>query len=568
MSQPPGPWLSAWLSGTDRHAGVRRLILVILIAMVASVGTVRFDFVFDDPLVILADPLVTGPSSLSGVFRSQVHVTDVILPYYRPLITLLYRLDWTLWGTNPAGYHLSNLLWHVLASLLVYVVALRTMRRPMTAWIAAVLFAVLPAHTEAVAWIQGRVDLVSTTFALAALLALLGMREATRPAAWAWGSLAGVALLAALLCKESVAVLPAAWITWEISDPKECPPHRRWLGALARLAPLLAAGGLYWGLRTGLAHAPAGFALGFRPARLRLVGLLAILGEYARVLLFPLPALHFFRALRVVPVPPTALGGAAALGGLVVGLLAAWRRSRSLFPWVAWLPILLVPSLALVLYAPAPQFGFFTAERFLYAPSVGWCILLGALLAHALEARTPLWISNWGAVGLAILIAGYIGLTLLRLQPWADPLDFYRAMGRQPDLPVKVRALVHNNLGELLLDWGDLPAAREEFEAELSAAPTSALPRNNLGVLLIRTGRPADALPWLEQAIRLNPTYEDAYLNLGAAYEALHDPTAALRIYEAGAQRVPQSARLAARLRRARTSAASEGSPGEGRSTP
>ncbi len=217
---------------------------------------------------------------------------------------------------------------------------------------------------------------------------------------------------------------------------------------------------------------------------------------------------------------------------------------------MAWIPITLLPPLLFLLYRPAPEVGFYIAERFLYLPSVGWSILAGGIIARALEAQTRLVRPAWRVAGLAGILAGYAALTVIRLAPWGDPVDLYLAMKSQPSLSPAMRLLVRNNLGQLLLDRGELAEARAEFEAAVHVGPDDPRTHNNMGVLLIREGRSLEAVPWLEAAIRLDPAYADAYGNLGAAEEALGHITAARAAYEAGLRLDPTSSRLRAGLRR------------------
>ncbi len=537
-----------WLLGQDERARTWRLVLLCLGPAVALIGTLRFDFVFDDLLVILRDPAVTGDLSFSAIFGNRVRVGSLTLEYYRPVITLLYHADYWLWGANPAGYHFTNLLWHLLATAAVYKVASHTTGRPATAWIAGMLFGLLPAHTEAIGWIQGRVDLVATTFALLSLLALLKMRTAKSAGQIGWGAMAGGAFLGSLLCKESVAVLPLAWAMWEIL-PRGA-GEARWPRRLTRFLPLLAGGLLYWLLRSHAVGPHGIFPVALSPLGLRCLALLAVLGEYFRTLLLPGLGLSFFQPVWVSSASAETLLGASGsllLGG---GLVAAWRRDRSLFPWVAWIPITLLPPLLFLLYRSAPEVGFYIAERFLYLPSVGWCILAGVIIARWLEARPWLVSPAWRVVGLVGLLVGYATLTAIRLAPWSDPVDHYVAMKSQRHLPPAMRLLIRNNLGQLLLERGELANARTELEAALQLGPEDPRTHNNMGVLLIREGRSLEAVPWLEAAIRLDPAYADAYGNLGAAEEALGNSSAARAAYEAGLRLDPTSSRLRAGLRR------------------
>jgi hypothetical protein len=534
-------------------AGVRRALILLLFPSLVLVGTLRYDFVFDDVLVILKDPMVTGTSSLRGVFNQQVQLIDVVLDYYRPVTTLLYRLDWILWGENPAGYRLTNLLWHLMATWLVYRIALKTTGWTMASWVAAMIFAVLPAHTESIGWTQGRVDIVPTALGLLAQLSWLQAKERRGSSAWGWGVLSGGALLAALLAKEIAAALPLAWAVWEFSNlaglsPSERRQHIQSLvpGACAITLAVMA----YGALRIQAVGTLLAFPLRLSPAGIRALGVLAVLAEYGRVLLLPDLSLNFCRPLSVGPTFSTLTVSLLVLVALGGGLIAAWRRARPLFPWIAWIPITLAPALLFVLYAPASEKGFYTAERFLYLPSVGWCVLLGFAVASAYKWARGAGRSRLVGIALGGLLLGYAGLTLIRLQPWADPVDFYLAMQAQPGLLRGMQIFIHNDLGRVYLERGEFSVARVEFLRALELKPDYALAHNNMGVLLIREGKPDEARRWLEAAIRLDPMHSEAYGNLGAAYEATGDLAAARRAYEAGLRVAPMSAWLARGLAR------------------
>jgi tetratricopeptide (TPR) repeat protein len=540
-----------WLFGPGGEARTRRLLLLILFPALVFAQTLRFDFVFDDNIVILGDPLVAKQFSPKGIFGSEVRVADVALGYYRPLITLSYRLDRALWGLNPAGYHLTNLFWHLLATYLIYRLALRTTGRLVAAWTGAMVFAVLPAHTEAIGWIQGRVDLISTAFTLLALLALLRARDAAEPISWWWAALGGLGFLAALLAKESTAALPLAWAIWEVSGRTPDRGDTRGAGLVSRFAPLCLAGLAYWFLRwRAVGTSLSFFSMSLSRAALRALAISSVLAEYGRILFFPDPALNFHQTLMVAPSLTTLATGLAIVLALGGGLVIVWRRNRPLFPWVTWVPMMLLPPLLFILQARAPETGFFTAERFLYLPSVGWCVLLGSLVAAALKENEQVRWSGWRSIIFAAILLGYAGLTLMRLLPWANAVDLYTAMKAQSKMPTSVRVLVHNNLGEVYLERGDFPLAREEFQAALRLNPDYSFAYNNLGVLLIRGGQPTEARRWLETAIRLDPTYSEAYGNLGAAYEAAGDLSAARQAYERGLKITPASTFLARGLAR------------------
>ncbi|MBI4537607.1 MAG: tetratricopeptide repeat protein [candidate division NC10 bacterium] len=539
----------AWLFGSGPDAAGRRLALLCLLPALVYIGTLQFDFVFDDNIVVLADRLVAGPWNAGEIFGSQVRVADVTLGYYRPLVTLSYRFDRLLWGVNPAGYHLTNLVWHILATALVYAAALGTGATRLAAWSGALSFGLLPAHAEVLGWIQGRVDLLATTFVLLAFLALLRAERRRGAALWGWSCLGGGLYLLALLAKEAAAPLPLVWAAWELSSSGGTSPRKRLVACLPRVIPLLVALLGYWTLRQAALGSAVQFPTSLSPLGLRLLALFAVIAEYGRILLCPDLGLNLHRAVAVQWDSPTLLSALLAGATLGGGLAALWWRARHLVLWAAWLLLMLTPPLLFIWYEFAPQSGFLTAERFLYLPSVGWCVLAGALFGKLLQPGRGAGGRLYGWATLIAVLAAYAGLNTVRLAPWADAAELYRAILRQGGQSVQVRLDVHNNLGGVYLDRGEFAAAHREFQAALRLSPKYVFALNNMGVLFIRQGEPAAALPWLEKAIRLRPDYADAYGNLGAAYEALGDLGRARAAYAAGLRLAPASTRLAAGLR-------------------
>ena len=152
----------------------------------------------------------------NGIFGEQ---TDEV----RPLTGLSYRIDALLGPTNPVGYHASNIAEHAACTLLVYaMVNLTAPHRPGIAFSAALLFAVLPVHSEAVSWISGRADTISTLVFLVTLVTYMvyRLRKQRR-----WYTLSLIFFLLALFAKESSIVVPLLIIGYDVllSQPRERP---------------------------------------------------------------------------------------------------------------------------------------------------------------------------------------------------------------------------------------------------------------------------------------------------------------------------------------------------------
>ncbi|MEE9294107.1 MAG: glycosyltransferase family 39 protein [Phycisphaerae bacterium] len=136
------------------------------------------------------------------------------LPFYRPLGVLTFAVDYWLWGMNPFGYHLTNLLLHLACTFLVWRLGLRLMGDARSSFAAAVIFGLHPAHCEAVLWISGRFDLLVCVCALASVLSYLRWRcgEGGR---WRWWWLSVFWFAAGLGCKETAIVLPGVLVLAE-----------------------------------------------------------------------------------------------------------------------------------------------------------------------------------------------------------------------------------------------------------------------------------------------------------------------------------------------------------------
>lgn len=490
-------------------AARRRVLLLILLPTLVWFPTLTFDFVLDDVGTFLEDPLAQGPLNLPAIFKSAVHVERSALPYYRPIVTLSYWIDRTLWGTNPAGFHLTNLLWHGLTVLFAYVLLRQAGAAVGMGLATAALFAVLPSHAEAVAWIQGRVDLVSSAFFLAAVNAAMRLR--VQPTLWGWVA-ALLAFAIALLAKEPAVILPGVLVLiWRVRG------HEPWRATAVRLAPFLVVLVSYLGIRHAVLSQTAGFPLALDQFAARVLGFLAVLLEYLRIVIWPglLPNFHMTVAPNSLVTPARVAASLVVALGLLLAVIMRRRtdqgRGKSWVPaiGVTWFLITLLPVLGVVAAQKAPAMGFLVTERYVYLPSLGLCVAAAWGLAH-LSLR-----QGW-TVGLATLLFVVASSgSLVRTQAWRDPETTYRAiLPRTAD-----RALAHVNLGTLYLARGEIQEAITEFETVLREDPNHAIALNNLGVARVRQGRAEEALALYRQALQQRPSYAEAWNNIGVLME-------------------------------------------------
>lgn len=285
--------------------------------------------------------------------------------YFRPLGQLFYFIDWSLWGLNPFGYHLTNVIFHALNCILVYVLAARLSASRRVGFIAAILFAVMSVHSEAVAWIGARYDVICALFFLSSVLSFVLFRQRQIPKYY----LVSLAMfLLALSSKEIAITLPFVLLVYDLV----C--HRSTLEGI----PALFRRHLpYWGilgivfLTRGLVFGRIGYGI-----RLDWNAFSYWLDKTISRVLNPL----------MIDDPETLrwLVLAAALS-----LIWFYRSRRELILGAVWIPLVYIAT-----------FNSGASERSFYIPSFGLALALASIIAHPL----PRWQSLYRPAGATILI--------------------------------------------------------------------------------------------------------------------------------------------------------------------
>jgi hypothetical protein len=503
--------LIGW-SGPERLRTWGRFAAVLL-ALFVYAGALGNDFLVDDEIIVTANIRLAPGQGPLEIFRRPEQFADFTLPYYRPLTNLTYWMDSRLWGLRPGGFHCTNWLLHAANTLLTFEVVLALGGRPLLALLAALLFAGHPMHSESVVMVQGRTDLLATLLLLVSLLALFRSLSAPpggRNALAGCGCLA--ALAGALLSKETAFTWPvmAGAAVWALPAASRG-PRRRWAGLLA--GGLVVAAGVLVLRGTILGRLAPVDVPPFDATRL---GLGAItLATYLGLLVWPFS----FTFLHVLPVPqsltePRAAGALLLAAAVGTGLVLLGRRHRLAALGGLWTLIPLLPVLNLF---PIP--GFALAERYLYLPSVGFC-LLAALAADGLARlanRNALRAS--GLAALAALLGAFALTIQARITEWADPLRAYESMAAR----APASFFAQGKLGLEYQRAGRLPEAAAALQRARDLEPGNPVAWNNLGVALAALGRLAEARDAYRQAIRLRPEYVKAHENLAAVLAALGD---------------------------------------------
>jgi tetratricopeptide (TPR) repeat protein len=501
-----------------RRAAALAVLLGCLLAAHWPAG--RVDFVYDDEDFIVGNP---AAHSVAAAARAAFQPFPPDQPgrrLYRPLTALSYGADFTLWGGAARGFALTNVALYVAVVLLAWQFLGTQLASASAAWAAALLFAVHPAHAEAVDAIAGRGEL------LALLLCLLSIRLYSRALDCGSGAVRGrvvrlgaSALAYALACgaKETAVVLPALLAAVHLArSGRAGEPPRRAGGILRGLGPhllvLVAYLAVRWAVLGGIA--PARQTLGGAGPAQRIFTVGAVFLEYLRLLLFPatLQVDGYYLASvgaagAAAPRSLAGLGLAAALLGLL-----AWLATRALRGSEASASagertdrggLLVGLTVFLGFLLPVSHIvpiGVLMAERLAFAPSLGFVLLCAAALslpARRLPPGPALRVRPLRVAG-ALLLAGLALLgvwrTRVRALEWRDAV----ALWESADRAMPRSLLVKTNLAAELIQRGELDRAERALLEALAIQPAAAAARYNLALIARRRGQLARAAALLE----------------------------------------------------------------------
>lgn len=391
------------------------VLLLGLLALLTFASGLGGGLVLDDTHAIIQHPVVQGRAPLLEAFKLSFwgESLDANPPAFRPLTTLSFAIDQRLLGGSALAFHVSSLLWYIALVAAVWIFARRCIG-PSAGWLATALFVVMPVHVENVSSVVGRADTLGVLLSVLALLALSPtLIEGKTTVPWRL-VLAALSFFAALLCKESMAVLPIVVALFvEFRRRTQCPLSilRAHWPSLAMLVSL----GAYFAIRIPLQ--PKLFSYTAPDDVLVGAGLwekigygLELLARYMGLIVAPsglCPGRKFAEVFRPSHVSLAMIAGAALLG---LGGYLSWRAYRRRgFPFVpaAFLAWFLVAGLVFAM--PESM-----ADRFLLLPSLFLCFAVGPWLQS-------FWHQGLGQRALILSALGVqVVLSMLQARTWHD----------------------------------------------------------------------------------------------------------------------------------------------------
>jgi tetratricopeptide (TPR) repeat protein len=467
-------------------------LLLALITLVVYLPVTRDGFLnYDDNDYVTENSFVKNGLTWAGI---KWAFTTSHAANWHPITWLSHMTDCELFGLNPGAHHLVSALFHSANAALLFVLLLRLTKRVWPSAIIAALFSWHPLHVESVAWISERKDVLSTFFALLALLSYAKYMQESCGRSFRFAFLF---FALGLMAKPMLVTLPFVMLLLDFWPLQRMKGHKRRLTEVLRLAAekiplflLTAISCIVTFLVQHSGHAVA--SLNAIPLHYRLENAPVATASYLWKIFWP-SRLAVIYPIREISAPVAVL----AVAMLVFISVAVWfARKKSpcwLFGWL-WFLGTLVPVIGLVQIGSAAL-----ADRYTYIPSIGIFIAVVFGLQDLLgRFQIPKIIFPTAT---AFILVACVVLTEKQLRYWRDSETLFRhtlAVTKNNDV-------AHIDLGVALDQQNKTAEALAEYREAARLNPDRYQVHNNIAILLDKLGRPAEALAEYREAIRLDP---------------------------------------------------------------
>lgn len=494
------------------RAKVLLLFLVLALITITYLPSLNNQFVnWDDNPHLLTNQCVRSLDTLNikKIFTQFVNDT------YIPLTTLSFAIEHHFFQYKPRIYHLTNLILHLLVVVLVYQLALCLALHPIAASIGALLFGVHPVHVESVAWVTGRKDLLYSIFYLLSVILYLKYlkgRGKTPPALKYLKKKRFLHYLGSVSCGVlSVLAKPMAlslpFVLWTMDWYK----HRKLTKAL------FLDKGIYFFIFIPIAWVTYSRNINMFESNTSITQSIILyvwtFAFYIQKFFWPLWYCPIYEMAKPISITNFPYFFAFFEFCAIIGFVIYYRRNRLL----SWSVIYYFTSIFFLLRINIASEVEMVTDRYMYLPSLGLCLCLGDWLQQALfKAKEGKRINQ--QVFLTVIITGiFLGLmvkSFMQCQIWKHGGSLWRyALKYYPN-----NAVVNNNLADYLLKKGQVNQEVVEYCLRaVESDPSYADAYVNLGSVLAQLGQVKEATQHFQKALTLKPNHAIAHANLAAA---------------------------------------------------
>ncbi len=504
-------------------------LILVLAVMLAYQPVWYAGFIWDDDDHLTANPCIVGPLGFKEIWTTKL--ADI-----SPLTRSTFWLEHAIWGLAPLPYHLVNVLMHAACAVALWRV-LRSLHVP-GAWLGAALWALHPVQVESVAWITEMKNTESGLFFLVSILFFVRWvrtRGLDGRTGGGWNyALTLIFAALAMASKSSTVILPVVLClcAWWVEG--------RWHWRnLARVAPILlmstAAGAVsLWTQKLQLSANPDPQWVRTWPERLATAG--DAVWFYLGKLVWPHPLIAVYPRWRI---DASQWFSYLPLLAVVIVLVMLWLKRESWSrPWFFIFAYFLAALLPVLGFADNYIFRYsLVFDHFQYLAAMGPLALAGAGMARFLDFALS------GRPGLQSMLAA-VALLILGLLSWqrtwayeSEETLWTDTLAKNPNCWIG-----HNNLGNVLVNKGQLDEAISQYQMALEINPSHIEARNDLGVALAQKGRLDEAMAQFQTALGLDPNHASSYYNLGIVLIQKGRVDEAIAQFQKGVDLAPNSA--------------------------
>ncbi len=498
------------------HLMVCLLLALITLSVYWQVGNHKF-IEFDDGTYITRNPNLGRGLNLDFFSWS---LTSTYAANWHPLTWLSHALDIQIFGMEPGGHHLTNVFFHILNTLLLFLVLRRMTNALWQSAFVAALFALHPLHVESVAWVSERKDVLSTFFLM---LTLWGYTRFVEHPGTGRYLMVVVFFILGLMAKPMLVTLPFILLLLDYWPLKRFMSDKPATGKLVLekvpffILSIISCIITYFAQQSG----DAVRSLNHYPLITRIANALVSYVTYTIKMVWPYDLAILYPHPLFLPWWKIAGAGLLLLS---VSLLAVRASRRYPYFAVGWLWYLgtLVPVIGLV------QVGVQAlADRYTYVPLIGLFIIIAwgipEFFSQLHNRKKVLTITT------VILLAFLTATTLLQVRRWASSITIFE----HTICKTNNNYVIHNNLGNAFSDIGRLDEAMASYAESLRINPEYPKAYKNMGIILAKQGQLNKAIMHFSQALKAFPGDANVHQNLGLAFAKQGRMDEAIRCFSA-----------------------------------
>ena len=481
-------------------------ILLVIATFIAYMQVLKYGFItsFDD-----TEYLTSNWNIKAGLTKESIvwAFSTSYASNWHPVTWLSHMLDYELYGLEPFGHHLTSLLFHIINTLLLFGVLLKTTGALWRSGLVAVLFALHPLNVESVAWVSERKNVLSTFFLLLTLWAYVRYVDKKN----ARNYLLVVLFLAlGLMSKPMLVTLPFVLLLldfWPLKRFGEVRPARLIFEKVPLFILLIGSC-----VATFIAQRSGGAIRfsEFSSLYFRIANALVSYFEYLRNMLWPSGLSVFY------PHPGNALPIWKPLAcTIVLVVVTIWvvkeiRRAPYLAVGWFWYLGTLVPVIGIVQVGEQAM-----ADRYTYVPLIGIFIAIAWSLPEQIKTGKEKLLPILSGIVISVLIA----LTWIQVSHWKNSITLFKHAINVTDTKYLGVATIHAFLGDAYHREGKLGIAISEFKKSLDLDPINPYSLNNLAATLAEQGNLKEGLSYAQKLSRLQPDYTPGLITMGNILE-------------------------------------------------